>query len=369
MRSQIPQTTRAVLVRKSSSKSSNGYVNNASLETLSIPPLKDGEILVKIHAFAFNHRDVWIRLGKYPSIEEGAVFGADGAGVVVASAESDDDIVNKRVFFAPSHGWDEHPDAPESEFGVIGGVRWPAVGTFAEYVVIEKDKVFLSAPHLSDINMAAWPLAGVTAWRATMINAAVELGQNILITGIGGGVALVALQLAVAQGASVYVTSGSEEKINRAISLGAKGGASYKNPNWPKEIHKLIRKNSPAGSSTFLDAVIDSGGGDIMSLVGSILKQGGRVVCYGMTANPKITFTMREVLRNQKLLGSTMGSTQDLHDATKFLSKHKIVPVVSHVFRGLENVEKGFEMLRTGEQFGKVVIEVGNAHENLKTKL
>ncbi|KAF9068592.1 NAD(P)-binding protein [Rhodocollybia butyracea] len=347
MRSQIPQTTRAVLVRKSSSKSSNGYVNNASLETLSIPPLKDGEILVKIHAFAFNHRDVWIRLGKYPSIEE----------------------VNKRVFFAPSHGWDEHPDAPESEFGVIGGVRWPAVGTFAEYVVIEKDKVFLSAPHLSDINMAAWPLAGVTAWRATMINAAVELGQNILITGIGGGVALVALQLAVAQGASVYVTSGSEEKINRAISLGAKGGASYKNPNWPKEIHKLIRKNSPAGSSTFLDAVIDSGGGDIMSLVGSILKQGGRVVCYGMTANPKITFTMREVLRNQKLLGSTMGSTQDLHDATKFLSKHKIVPVVSHVFRGLENVEKGFEMLRTGEQFGKVVIEVGNAHENLKTKL
>ncbi|KAE9408346.1 NAD(P)-binding protein [Gymnopus androsaceus JB14] len=368
---QAPSTTKAVVVRKSNGKSNSGYVNDATLETLPLPQLKSGEILVKMHAVAFNHRDVWIRKGMYPGVQTGSVFGADGAGVVVASGDANDNaILNRRVFLAPSHGWDDDPDAPEGPFGVIGGVRWPALGTFAEYVVVEKDKVISSASHLSDTDMAAWPLAGLTAWRATMINAAVQRGQNILITGIGGGVALVALQLAVAQGASVYVTSGSQEKIDKAIALGALGGASYKNADWPKQIHKLVRKNNPAGFSATLDAVIDSGGGDIMSSVGSILKQGGRVVCYGMTANPKITFTMREVMRNQKLIGSTMGSMQDLRDATEFLSKHEIVPVVSHVFHGLENAEKGFEMLKSGEQFGKVVIEVGGySGAKMKSKL
>ncbi|KAJ4480089.1 NAD-P-binding protein [Lentinula aciculospora] len=368
---QVPSTTTAVVVRKSNGESSKGYVYDAVLEHMPLRKLNSGEILVKMRAVAFNHRDVWIRKGLYPSIQDGAVYGADGAGVVVASGDSQDDMMlNQRVFLLPSHGWDDHPDAPESQFGVIGGVRWPALGTFAVYVIVEKDNIVPSAPHLSDIDMAAWPVAGITAWRATMVNAAVQPGQNILITGIGGGVALVALQLAVAQGASVYVTSGHQEKIDKAIELGAKGGAGYKDANWPKEIHKLVRKNSPAGFPAMLDAVVDSGGGDIMASIGSILKQGGRVVCYGMTANPKVTFTMREVLRNQKLIGSTMGSTQDLRDATKFLSKHKIIPVVSQVVYGLENAEKGFEMLESGMQFGKVVIEIGNDDNRIaKTKL
>ncbi|KIK57696.1 hypothetical protein GYMLUDRAFT_45863 [Collybiopsis luxurians FD-317 M1] len=367
-KSQLPPTTKAIVVRKRETKSSNGYVNDAALEVLPIPQLEPGQLLVKINAAGFNHRDVWIRRGQYPAILAGAVYGADGAGVVIASGDANDKLLNQRVFLTPSHGWDSDPDAPESIFSVIGGVAWPSLGTFAQYVVVDRDEVIPSAPHLSDIHMAAWPVAGITAWRATMVNAAVKPGQNILITGIGGGVALTALQLAVAQGALVYVTSGSQDKIDKAIKLGASGGTSYKNSNWPKEIHKLVMKNTPAGFPAVLDAVIDSGGGEIMASVSSILKQGGRVVCYGMTANPKITFTMREVLRNQKLLGSTMGSKQDLRDATEFLSKHKIVPVVSNVFKGLESAEKGFEVLRSGEQFGKVVIEIAG-DSSAKAKL
>ncbi|KAJ3963881.1 NAD(P)-binding protein [Lentinula raphanica] len=368
--SHVPSTTKAIVVRTSTAKSTQGYVNDASLEEIPLRQLKPGEILVKMHAVAFNHRDVWIRRGLYPAIQDGAVFGADGAGVVVAAGDSQDNgMINQRVFLLPSHGWDDHPDAPQSQFGVIGGVRWPAVGTFAEYVIIEKDKVLPSASHLSDVHMAAWPVAGVTAWRATMVNAAVQPGQNILITGIGGGVALTCLQLAVAQGASVYVTSGSQEKINKAIELGAKGGVNYKDSNWPKELHKIIIKNSPAGFPSVLDAVIDSGGGDIMTSIGSILKSGGKVVCYGMTAQSKITFTMREVLRNQKLIGSTMGSTQDLRHATDFLAKHRIVPVVSQVIHGLENVEEGFGSVAAGAHFGKIVIEVGDYQQDTEAKL
>ncbi|KAF5389802.1 hypothetical protein D9757_003720 [Collybiopsis confluens] len=385
---QLPSTTKAIVVRKLGAKSSNGYVNDAVLEELPIPKLGPGKLLVEIRAAGLNHRDVWMRKGAYPTIKPGSVYGSDGAGVVVASGDANDKLLNERVFLTPSHGWEDDPDAPESRFSVIGGVADPDLGTFAQYVVVDRVEVILSVPHLNDVHMAAWPLAGLTAWRATMINAAVKPGQHVLITGVGGGVALTALQLAVAQGANVYVTSGSQEKINKAVELGARGGTSYKNTQWPKEIHKLVIKNTPAGFPAVLDAVIDSGGGEIMTSISSILKQGGRVVCYGMTANPKITFTMREVLKNQKLLGnaflylswimaiaakvilpgSTMGSKQDLRDATEFMTKHKIVPVLSNVFIGLENTEKGFETLRLGEQFGKVVIDVAE-DSNTKAKL
>lgn len=107
-----------------------------------------------------------------------------------------------------------------------------------------------------------------------------QKGQNVLITGIGGGVALVALQLCLALGANVYVSSGNEEKIQKAVTIGAKGGVNYKSKDWPAQLGKLLVKNS--GKGALLSAVIDSGGGDIMGQVGKILKPGGKVVVYGM---------------------------------------------------------------------------------------
>jgi len=97
-----------------------------------------------------------------------------------------------------------------------------------------------------------------------------------------------------------------------------------------------------------------------MGKVSKFLKQGGKVVCYGMTSAPSITFTMREVLKNQRLLGSTMGSLQDLIDATDFLTQHRIVPHISHIINGLESAEEGFELMKRGDQFGKIVIRVGD---------
>ena len=113
-----------------------------------------------------------------------------------------------------------------------------------------------------------------------MVNAQVKKDQNVLITGIGGGVALIALQLAVAIGANVYVTSGNEEKIRKAVALGAKGGVNYKDKTWPVLLGKMLVQNSGRGAQ--LSAVIDSAGGDIMGQVGKILTSGGKVVVYGM---------------------------------------------------------------------------------------
>lgn len=112
------------------------------------------------------------------------------------------------------------------------------------------------------------------------MNAGVKQGDNVLVTGIGGGVALTPLQICIALGANVYVSSGQEEKIQKAIALGAKGGVNYKQGDWPSSLESLLVKDG--GKKALLSAVIDSAGGEIMSQVGRILKPGGKVVVYGM---------------------------------------------------------------------------------------
>ncbi|KAG6876942.1 hypothetical protein C0993_011856 [Termitomyces sp. T159_Od127] len=340
----LPTFTKSLTVKKAPAQGNPVY-HDAVIEQKPIPALKRGEVLVKIGAAAFNHRDVWIRKGQYPRIAFGSVFGADGAGTVVAAYEPNDPLLKQRVFLTPSRGWEKHPDGPESDFGILGGVSYPALGTFTEYVVVERDQVISSPKHLNDVQMAAWPLGAVTAWRASVVNGLVSSGQNVLITGIGGGVALLALQMCLAKGASVYVTSGSQDKIQKAIALGAKGGmrllALLKThihaEDWPARLDALL------GKGRELDVVIDSGGGEIMMQTDKLLKHGGR---------------------------STMGSHQDLIDATDFMAEHRIIPVISHVFEGLEAAEQGFETMKRGEQFGKIVVKIGSDTEgSVKAKL
>ncbi|KAJ8482203.1 hypothetical protein ONZ45_g15032 [Pleurotus djamor] len=360
MSARINSSCKALIVKKSAAGSALPY--DAVLIERPLPTLAAGQVLVQVNAAAFNHRDLWIRRGQYPMIAVGATLGADGAGVVVDSYEPNDSLLNKRVFLTPMRGWNNHPEGPESKFGMLGGAQWPALGTFAQYVAVERDQVIPSPQHLDDIQAAAIPLAALTAWRATFINAQVKKGDNVLITGIGGGVALFALQLAVAKGANVYVTSGSQAKIDKAVSLGAVAGLNYKDANWPKKLGELLAAHKRGA----LDSVIDSAGGDIMSQTGKFLRSGGRVSCYGMTAQPKITFTMKDVMKNLKLLGSTMGSRQDLIDATNFIAEHRIVPEVSHILDGLESAEQGFDLMKRGDQFGKIVIKIRHSE---KTKL
>ncbi|EGN95835.1 hypothetical protein SERLA73DRAFT_155109 [Serpula lacrymans var. lacrymans S7.3] len=351
----IPQSTKTIVLKKSPEGRSPVY-HDAVLEERPIPALKPEEVLVKIGAVSFNRRELWIRLGQYPGITFGSVLGADGAGTVIASGRPDDHLILKRVFLVPMRGWDTDPEAPESDFGIIGGGSNPPIGTFSDYVVVERNQVVQSPDHLDDVTLSAWPLGGLTAWRAAIVNAEASRGQNILITGIGGGVALLAMQLSLAKGANVYVTSGSEDKIRKAVSLGAKAGVNYKS-NWAIQLSNIIKEGNGTGK---IDAIVDSGGGDIMGQASKVLKAGGKVVCYGMTANPKITFTMREVLKNQRLIGSTMGSHKDLLDATKFMAEHRITPIVSQVVNGLAATEEGFDIMKRGDQFGKIVIKLEN---------
>jgi NADPH:quinone reductase-like Zn-dependent oxidoreductase len=189
-----------------------------------------------------------------------------------------------------------------------------------------------------------------------MTKAGAQAGQNILITGIGGGVAITVLQFAVAIGCNVYVTSGSPDKIEKAKALGAKGGVVYKNAAWDKDLKPMLPKDRP-----FLDAIVDGAGGDIVSKGAKLLRPGGVISQYGMTVGPKMDWLMQAVLANIDLRGSTMGSHQEFRDMLAFVDKHKIRPVISATSKGLDNLDglNGlFDIMREGRNFGKLVVEI-----------
>jgi NADPH:quinone reductase-like Zn-dependent oxidoreductase len=166
-------------------------------------------------------------------------------------------------------------------------------GCCQEYLSVPIAEIEECPPFLSDEEAAATPLAALTAWRVAIIKAAVKPGDQVLITGIGGGVAIFCLQLAVAYGAKVYVTSGNEEKLRKAKDLGAVGGVNYKDPEWTAKLAEMLPKDKG-----WLDSVIDSAGGDIVKESLRLLKHGGIISSYGMTLGPKIIFPMQAVMKN-----------------------------------------------------------------------
>ncbi|KAG8864116.1 hypothetical protein FRB96_006990 [Tulasnella sp. 330] len=352
MSSNLPTHTRCLVLNKTSS-AVKPTLHDTSVKRRPIPTLEENDILVKMVAAAFNHREKDL----YPGIEDDSVIGCDGAGLVIASSTISDPLLHKRVFLTPSRGWKANPQRPEKRFTVIGGTAYPPIGTMCEYLVVERDEVIEAPTHLSFEQAAAWPCAGITAYRAVFIKGHVGADQNVLITGIGGGVALTALQLCVAAGANVYVTSSSDEKIQKAIrEFGAKGGVNYKHQDWPKQLHALMRVKDK--SNPDLDVIIDQAGGDICGKTIRMLKLGAIVVCFGMHAEPAIPFTMPNVMKNIELKGSTMGSQAELVRATDFIAKHKIVPHISHVLDGLDDAERGFELLQDGSSMGKIVVRI-----------
>ncbi|CAE6433591.1 unnamed protein product [Rhizoctonia solani] len=341
----VPSTTKALILGTKSPRQFGEKTIQYYSASVQEVPLPKGEVVVKILCAGFNHRELWIRKGLYPAIKEGSTLGADASGIVVSGPV---DLLNKRVLVVPMVGWESDPRRPDGKFGIAGGVVHPTYGTLSEYVAVDAKSVIPAPEHMSDEEAGAWGVGAVTAWRAVVTKAQIEKGHNVLITGIGGGVAIIALLFAVALGANVFVSSSNKQSIDLAVGLGAKG------ESWPKDLTALLKEHNLNG----LDAIIDSAGGDLLGKTGRILNPGAKVVCYGMTASPSIPLAMPAVLKNIELLGSTMGSTAELIAATEFAAKHNLKPSVSTVLEGLENAEQGFELIEKGREGGKIVVRV-----------
>ncbi|OXV11980.1 hypothetical protein Egran_00259 [Elaphomyces granulatus] len=339
----------------------------------SIPrPTPDAnELLVKLTAASLNHRDVFLRQHLYPGVAFDCPLGADGVGIVTAVGPHVRDPQNwlgKRVILNPGIGWRDSPDGPEDPTGykILGGTGFYRKGTLQELITIDESEVEAVPPHLTDAEAAALPMTGLTAWRALVSKVGEKRsgkGATLLITGIGGGVALIALRLAVARGADVYVTSSSEEKLQKAVELGAKGGVNYKEEGWEK---KLLEKLP--SEKKFFDGIIDGAGGDIIEKGTRLLRAGGVISVYGMTVAPKMPFPIQTVLKNIDVRGSTMGSRREFKEMIHFVKEHKIHPVVSRVLQtdldDIAGINTLFDEIKEGKQFGKLVIEFARDGES-----
>ena len=294
------------------------------------------EVIVSLQAAAMNHRDVWITQGLYPKIQYPAILGSDVAGY----------WDNQPVVINPSLNWGSNLRFPAPDYQILG---MPKAGTFAQQIAIDKRQLIAKPAHLSMEEAAAIPLGGLTAYRAIFTKGQVKKNDHVLISGIGGGVALFAFQFTLAVGAKVYVTSGSDQKIEKAKAMGAAGGVNYQNADWVKELGK---------KSGGFDLIIDSAGGDGFAQLLKLCRFGARVVTYGggqgyvNKLSPQLIFW-----RQVSILGTSMGNDVEFDAMVNFISAHKIVPVVDSV-RPLAEGADGFDRMDQGKQFGKIVFSI-----------
>ncbi|MWA01588.1 zinc-binding dehydrogenase [Actinomadura sp. LD22] len=299
------------------------------------PRPRSGWSLVAVKAAALNWHDVLVRRGGYRSPLP-HIPGADGAGVDRATGEA--------VMVLPSLWWGRDDSAPGPDWEILGDSR---PGTYAELVAVPTECLVPVPSGLTWAQAAALPLVGVTVYRALFTRGRLRAGESLLVLGAGGGVATMAVSLAAAVGARVWVTSSSKAKIDKARELGAGGGVLYGDPGWPEAVREL------AGG---FDIVLDSVGLWAESL--RVLRPGGRLVVLGASAAETAELRIRPYYFGQyDLLGTTMGSERDLAGLLALLERHRVPPVVVDRVFPLAEARTAHEHLEGGSGFGKTILE------------
>jgi NADPH:quinone reductase-like Zn-dependent oxidoreductase len=324
------------------------------------PEPKRGEIRVRVKGAALNHLDLFVLAGM-PGVKIAPpwILGADATGIVDAigdlSGTSDNQLkVGDCVIINPglSDHTCEYCRAGEESlcvnFKILGE---HAPGTLAEYIVVPAVNA-RSIPRDKPVEQAAaFTLATLTAWRMVVTRARVRKGDQVLIWGIGGGVALAALEIVRNIGATAWVTSHSEEKLALARGLGAENVINYTTTDVGKEIRARTGKRG-------VDVVFDTVGEATWSQSLGALGKRGRLVTCGATSGPLVQMDVRRLFWNQwDVMGSTMGNDTEFDAIANEYRAARLTPLVDSVF-DISQGRQAFERLQSGQQFGKIVVRI-----------
>jgi NADPH:quinone reductase-like Zn-dependent oxidoreductase len=326
-------------------------------DDLPTPKLVDStSVRVRVAAAALNHLDLWT-IGGLPgiTIRPPWVLGADGAGVVDAIG---DDVTRVRpgdtVFINPGISCRRCEYCLDGEhslcvrFGILGEHH---PGTLAEFIVVPEPNVRRIDASTAMASAAAYPLVTLTAWRMAVTRAGVNEGDEVLIWGIGGGVALAALEICKRRGARVWVTSSSDEKLERARALGADETLNHRTQDVAREIRARTGKRG-------VDVVLDNVGQATWRASLGALGKRGRLVTVGGTSGPLVETDVRRLFWNQwTIMGSTMGNDREFDAITEEFTAGRLRAIVDSTFP-LARATEAFERLQVGKQFGKVVVEL-----------
>jgi NADPH:quinone reductase-like Zn-dependent oxidoreductase len=302
------------------------------------PTAAPGLVRVDLRASALNWHDVLVRQGRYGSALP-HVLGADGAGVRADTGEE--------VVIVPSLAWGDRQAAPGPEWEILGDHRW---GTCAESVLVPVEVLAPRPKGWSWHQSAALGLVGVTVQRGLVTRGRLAAGESVLVLGAGGGVATMAVQLASAVGADVWVTSSSTEKIDHARSMGAAGGVLYTDPDWVAQ----AREMSPSGEG--FDLVLDSVG-FWADAIGAA-RTGGRIVVLGASRAERADIDIRPFYFGQyEIIGTTMGSPRDFTDLMALVADGRLGPPPIASVHPLDRAAAAHAELESGGAVGKIVLD------------
>lgn len=315
------------------------------------------DVVVRLRAAALNHIDLWNRKGLTGmKVEFPHILGADGAGVVEEAGsevthlkEGDAVCIYPPVGCGGCEFCRTARDFMCVRLRVLGeGMK----GSYAEYVTVPGVNCFPVPEGYGFEEAAAFPLVFVTVWRMLVTNARLAPGEKVLILGIGGGVAMAALQIAKAMNAWVAVTSSSDEKVEGARRLGADHGLNYRTRDFVREIRDVTGKRG-------VDVVVDCVGGDSWAKSLAALVKGGRLVTCGATTGANPPTDIRRIFWNHlSIFGSTLGSRQEFEQVLRFVEAAKVKPVIDKSFP-LADARAAQTRLETGQQFGKIILVPG----------
>lgn len=310
------------------------------VEEVADPVAGPGQVLVRLRAASLNHLDIWVRKG-LPSVPKPRILGADGAGVVEALGDGVDGLEpGQRVVLNPGM---EHGD-------VITVIGEHCDGTHAELIAVDDAQVFPLDDSLSFEVAAAFPLVYETAYRMLVTRAAVREGEWALIWGIGGGVATAAFEICRALGLRTIVTSGSDDKLARAVEWGADVGVNHAKA----DVVVAVREATGKG----VDVVVETVGEETWARSLAAVRPTGRVVVCGATSGPNPPAQLHRFWWKQlTVLGSTMGTRDDFLGAYELVRSGRVGVHVDRVFP-LAEIRAAHERLEAGEQLGKIVLAI-----------
>ena len=304
-----------------------------------------GEVLVRMRFASLNHLDVWTRRGM-PSVPKPRILGADGSGVLEALGEGVDGLERGQpVVINPGleHG---------ATIQVIGE---HTQGVHAELASIPATNVYPLRAGVSFEDAAAFPLVYETAYRMLVTRARLQAGEWVLIWGIGGGVATAAFRIAQALGAKTIVTSSSDAKLARASELGAEVTVNHESGD------VVATAKEAAGGGA--DVVVETVGEATWKRSLDAARPGGRITVCGATSGPNPPAALHRVWWKQlDILGSTMGRREDFVGAYDLVAGGA-TPVIDTILP-LAEARAAHERLEAGEQFGKILLRIGDDHQD-----
>lgn len=339
---------KAVLFRE------HGGPDKLSYEEVPMPVMAQEDVLVRVKACALNHLDIWIRQGNpaYP-MPLPHISGSDIAGIVEKVGSQVDGVkAGERVLVSPGLScWRcEYCLAGQDNFcrtySIIGAIR---DGGYAEYVSVPFRNLLPMPDNLTFEQAASFPLVSVTASHMLFALAGLQHGETVLVMGAGSGVGSMAVQMAKLAGARVITTVGSDDKIPKAVLLGADAVINHAKEHVAERVRLLTEGKG-------VDVVVEHIGPEVWDVSLQSLSKGGRLITCGATTGAEVELDLRYVFSRQLTIkGSYMGTRAELVKAAELMGQRRLKPVIDRTFP-LEEARTAQELMLSRKFFGKIVL-------------